>query len=360
MKSIAIKFILILVVVGLLSLIIEFTLPYGWADEVQYPKIAYYKKNQNQFNTLFFGGSLEYRQINPKVFDSIMKKNGFAIKSYNLGVDAHILIHSIADLEGVIKNNPNNRIKYIFISLSSEPYFFIRNKNTSKHLAWNNASSTYRAITTLFQMGEQPLQKNIKYCYLYFRSWFMNAFKMGMLSDAVKFHTNTDSLYNKYVGINNDGFFPYNDEQQYLISFNKGLDSIVTGSRKWYVENPKRKDSILQANINQFNTYQQGDKVNQAQVNMMLSIIEKYAKMGIDVYYILPARAITSYNYLLPIYYALPKERCINIADPRKYPEFYTKQNSYNFHHVNKKGAIQYSKTLAEEFSKLLSSTQNN
>jgi hypothetical protein len=98
-----IKNILILFVVILfLSTIINAFVPFYWGDYTQTTKILHYKENPNKYNALFFGGSLEYRHINPSKVDASLKKQNVAISN-----------HLIWELMGIILYN-NYEILMVF------------------------------------------------------------------------------------------------------------------------------------------------------------------------------------------------------------------------------------------------------
>jgi len=339
-----------------ISILVDIFLPYGWADAIQYEKIQHYKKNKSKYNALFFGGSLEYRQINPKNIDAILKENQIDFRSYNLGIDGHNIIQQLADIDGIMKIK-NDSIKYIFISMSSEPYFFTNNKNTSKWLGWVNLKSTYNAVSILPDT-DRTLKERLKFMMFYIRSYFMNLFKVGMIPDVLTHYLIQDTITPAYIGLDGNGFFPYDDERTYLSNFNKNLDAPLNESRARFLNDATYRDSLLKSNTLQFEKYKPTDKPNQEQVNMLYRFMSKYNKRGIDVYFILPPRAITSYTYLLPIFNALPENRRIELANPRKHPQFYTFENGYNFHHLNKVGASIYSKILGNKIADLLKTNQ--
>lgn len=340
----------------LLSLLVELALPYGWADVVQHTKIKNYKNNKEQYNALFFGGSLEYRHVMPSLVDKEVNKQNIVFKSYNLGVDAHNIIQQISDIEGVLKIE-NPKLKYVFISLSSEPYFFAHNKNTSKWLAWNTIKSTYRALSILPNAGKAQKEK-VRFSLLYIRSWAMNLFKVGMMPDVLSHALVEDTLHQAYIGTHADGFFSYDEEKSYLEKFRLGLEQPLIESRASFVQDAAHRDSLLKGNLAQFKNYKNTDLPNQQQLQMLKKVSSTLAKKGIDVYFILPPRARTTYSFLLPIYHALPPERCIELANPALYPEFYAFENGYNFHHLNLKGAKIYSTLLGKKIGDLL--TKNN
>jgi hypothetical protein len=50
----------------------------------------------------------------------------------------------------------------------------------------------------------------------------------------------------------------------------------------------------------------------------------------------------------------LPENSRINLADPREFPQFFTVENGYNYHHMNAQGSTIYSKIMGEKIVELL------
>lgn len=354
MEKIVNNIILLLLLVLLLSSIINFSTPFYWGDYTQTTKILHYKSKPEQYNALFFGGSLEYRHINPTVIDNIAQQNNIELSSFNIAVDGHNIIQQIRDIDGVLEiNNPN--LKYLFVSLSSEPYFYKPNKNTSKWISWQSATSYINAMRILPTLDDAWMEK-LKFMWYYTVSFFKKMFNLGICTDLIQSYIDRPKLDKAYLGKNNDGFFPYDDEEKLLIEDYKWADQFVLESNEVYKKNKSHRDSLTNSIKISFSQYDSTTTPNEQELAVLKNVIEKGAEKGIDVYFILPPRARTSYSFLLPIYNALPKERCIELADPYKYPEFYTVENGYNFHHLNKKGANLYSNILGQRIVNLIKS----
>ena len=343
---------LLICIVLATSIFINFFTPFYWGDYTQTTKILHYQSNPSRYNAIFFGGSLEYRHINPAVVDAVAKQNNISLSSFNAGVDGHNIIQELRDMEGILKIK-NPELKYVFISLSSEPYFYKPNRNTEKWISWQSLSAYINAVKILPTLDESWNEKG-RFIWYYTVSFVKKNFNLGLLPALFQSYLDRPELDAAYLGKNKDGFFPYDDEEHLLIENYKWADETVLESNMTYKKGKTMRDSLTNSIRKSFNEYNSDMKPNKAELNILLDIIKKYAKKGIDVYFILPPRARTSYSFLLPIYYKLPKDRCIELANPDKYPEFYTLENGYNYHHLNKKGANIYSNKLASKIAELL------
>jgi len=348
-KNIAI----LLGVLWILSFIIKFSLPFYWGDSTQTVKYDYYKKNSDKYNTVFLGGSLEYRHINPAIIDSVARLNNIDMRSFNLGVDGHGIVQQAEDLDGLLKiHNPN--LKYVFLSLSSEPYFFVANMHTSKWVSWQSASATMNASKILATLDKDKPKKRLKYSGLYAMSWIENMFNVASVPDMISFYVNKDKRDNSYLGKQNNGFYPYDYEEYHLFMEYKWEDTLLLQSRKQYENDKPFRDTMTAEITRAYNNFKTTDKPNKAMTDLCLKMYNKCAKRGIQVFFMLPPKGRTDYSLLLPVFYAMPKGSQIELADPRKYPKYYDVAYGYNFHHLNYKGAVLQSNEMAKQIVNLL------
>lgn len=336
----------------LLSLLLKIVLPFYWGDTTQTVKFEYYKKNSEQYNAVYLGGSLEYRHINPYLIDSVLQKNGIDFRSYNIAVDGHNIVQEMTDLDGVLSiRNPN--LKYIFISVSSEPYFFTANLHTAKWISWHSATSTYRALRIIPTLDDN-LKTRVKFSYFYVLSWIENLFKIGVVPDVLNFIANKDAFDRSYLGERRDGFYPYDYEANRSFMEYGWEDTLIRQSKIEYENNKLKRDSLTNAVTTSFNTYKPTDKPNKALLQLCMEAYRKCEKRGIQVFFVLPPRGRTNYSLLLPVFNALPQGTKIEVADPRKYPKYYEVDYGYNFHHLNYKGAKLQSLEMARQLTLLM------
>ena len=336
----------------LVSLIMSFIFPFYWGESTQATKFEYYKKNKEKFNAVYLGGSLEYRHINPATVDSICKLNGLDFHSFNMASDGHNIIQEMTDLDGLLAID-NPKLKYIFISISSEPYFFKANLHTSKWISWHTAKSTYRALRIIPTLKDDTKTK-AQYCIYYPMSWMENFFKFGNMTDALTYLKNKSHPDLAYLGPRDNGFYPYDLEANHTVVEDPNNDKLIRASHDDFVQNKVKRDSLANEILKSFSQYKSDDKLNKAEYNLLMEAYKKCAKKKIQLIFMLPPKARTSYSFLLPLFHAMPEGTKIELADPRKYPELYQLEYGYNFHHLNNKGATLESKILGEQVANLL------
>ncbi|HRB70034.1 MAG TPA: hypothetical protein PLC92_07985, partial [Chitinophagales bacterium] len=329
--------------------VLRYFIPFYWGDSTQTTKYEYYKKHAEEFNAVYLGGSLEYRHINPHIIDSIAQKNGLDFHSFNLGIDGHGIIQQMNDLDGLLTIR-NPRLKYVFFSISSEPYFFKANLHTPKWVSWQTASASYHALSILPSL-EEPFKYRAKMGAFWLSSWIENLFNIGTVPDMLKFYFDKSYLDSSYVGKNHDGFYPYDYEETHLFMEYKWEDTLLLESRHRF-ENGKDPyfDTLNNRVLQAFTNYDTTQKANKAMIDLCMKAYKKCAKRGIQVIFMLPPKARTTYSLLLPVFNAMPEGTKIELANIKNYTKFYSIEYGYNFHHLNEKGA----QILSQEFGKQL------
>ncbi len=333
-------------------------MPFYWGDSVQTVKYEYYKKNAEQYNAVFLGGSLEYRHIDPAVIDSVAKMNDLDLHSFNLGIDGHGIIQQMSDLDGLLRIK-NLNLKYIFLSISSEPYFFKSNLHTPKWVSWHTANSTYRALSIIPSLKD-PAKFKTKFAGHYVFSWLENLMNIGTVPDMLKYYFDKSNLDISYNGKNKNGFYPYDYEETHLFMEYKWEDTLLLQSRKRFEKGDVYSDTLNKQILNSFTSYKGTEKPNDAMVKLCIDAYKKCAKRGIQVFFMLPPKARTNYSLLLPVFNAMPEGSKIEVADIRKYPKFYTTEYGYNFHHLNYKGAKLLSNEMAKQIVPLIKAKQDS
>mgnify|MGYP000868718739 FL=1 len=150
MKKLFLNILILGLLAAIISVFISWFFPIYWGDNIQLTKINYYKKNPNQYNALFFGGSLEYRHVSPEIIKSELAKKQIRFNGFNFGVDSHNFTQAITEADYVYDNYKNDSLKYIFISLSTEAYLSYQNLHTNKLICWMKASTIYKLLRILY------------------------------------------------------------------------------------------------------------------------------------------------------------------------------------------------------------------
>jgi len=336
--------------------------PFGWGGESFFVKSQYYLRHQEKFNAIYVGGSLEYRHIDPHVMDSVAKSNGIDLRSFNLGNDGYNLPLQVWVTEHMI-DKAGDDLDYIFLSLSSDPLFFKAILHTKEWVYWQNLQSTCLSLRVMWQMPI-PMKDKQKYSYFYLMSTMENLLKFGFMDDLVDFHTKDRSADSIYLGRNKNGYFPYDDEEAFLAVRENLPEEIVKKiknnnlSRLDYQQNVAKREGLTKTWTESIANYVPGSdpwKCGDKNVYLQtyLSLYKKCKEKGIQLIFVMPPKGRSEYDLLLSIYERLPADSRISLADPARYPDFFTLENGYNYHHMNARGAAIYSRVFGEKFVEL-------
>lgn len=360
MKKLIINTLSILLIIFIITIGLGYIFsPFGWGDSTFYTKSKYFLDHPEKFNAVYVGGSLEYRHIDPYIIDNIVQKSGTDLRSFNLGNDGYNLPLQVWVTENLLDKNQGN-LKYIFLSLSSDPLFYKGILHTKEWNYWQNPKSVLFSIRVMYQM-DIPSKMKRQFSRFYVNSLVENMLKLEMMDDLLQFYVKPVLADSIYLGQRKNGYFPYDDEEKYLSLRNDLPDEIVSKmqnnelSKIDYQENQLKRDSLELLWSNSFETYVSGTEPIPLYLKTYLNLYKKCADQGIQLIFIMPPKGRTDYQLLKAVYDKLPENSKIDLADPREYPKFFTVENGYNYHHMNNKGAEIYSRILGEKIAKIIS-----
>lgn len=346
-----ILFIFILILIAN-QVVKKMLLPYAWADNVLTQKIKGFEENVAEYNALFVGASLTYRQIDPNIIDSIAHSHGIEVHSYNLAVDAQNFIKILDNWQQVQANKSGN-LEYVFIELSSSMEMYLPSLHTLKNFYWINKNHVLQAAKIIKDYPVSATNKAL-FGYAYGVSWAENLLNFGIAPDVLSYYFVKKKNEKYFNGKLQNGFYPYTENPKNPLMGTEAEERVIFEERDILLENP---DTIMNAiKSKSLEQYEKGrgKKLVASQLKICIDLIETNRKKGIETIFILPPRARGNYNILLPIYAELPEKNKIDLGNPALYPEFYTVENSFNFFHFNEAGAKLYSHVLGEKISALL------
>ncbi len=348
--------IFILIATGIAIVAKNMLASFAWGDQTQYTKIDFFDKNKEKFNAIYIGGSLEYRHLNPTIIDSSAQAHGIDFRSFNFGIDGHNLPQQFRDVNYYI-DHYNKNLDYVVMSLSSEPYTLLSNMHTKKFVCWVDFKSMKDAIQVAWSLND-PIKLKMKYTYVYVMTWIENIFSIGMMDDILQFYLDRPTFDKRYLGTDKNGFYPYDAEYANLISDIERDNIGLNSSKENYDTNKAKRDSMRNADIATFRFLTKHKLLpNATMLDLYKELDKKCKKNGIELIVIMPPRGRTPYTLLQPIFEALPCKK-ISLASPIEYPEYYAVEYSYNYHHLNSKGAKPYSREFGRKLAEILSHTK--
>lgn len=355
MKKILSKILFLFLILFGINLVIQNTvIPYYWGDEVLNTKITWYEDHMDAYNTVMIGGSLLYRHTDPVIFDSLNRAHGIPTSTFNFGVDGNNHPKQMVLVNRLLKKHPDS-LKYMFINLSSDSEFERSNKDSRKFITWINLPSVFYSINLAWG-SNYPLGEKLDLSWQYVIAWVKNKLNAGMGMYLVKYAKKDPAQARdlSYIGKDLNGFLPYFYPEGVDSADLSGTDQILWWTNQWYYRNLKKADSITEVSRTEFRNYKPGElHLNKNMLNSYLGLIKKAQEKGIEVYVVIPPRLRQSYNIFLPVYEELPAEHKLNLGNPDEYPEFYSHDNSFNFYHMNAKGAALFSVALSQEWLRL-------
>ncbi|MBL7929740.1 MAG: hypothetical protein JNL47_09775 [Bacteroidia bacterium] len=323
--------------------------PYYWGD-----KLITEKRNaavaSSGFNTLFFGSSMVYRQINPAAFDSVVNKNSnLDIKSFNFGVN-WLASSELIYLTDNILNDIPEKPRYVFLELQRIKMVNYKNYLTTRIIYWYTPE-LYKFTVDAILHSRMPFYSKAGQFISHTVNFIGNQINLGYFTEALRFlaETHTAGLYRTPEEVGN-GFLSLEAENKKL------LESGVNPERlNRFLKDTATVYARKQASITAFSYFEKHPEdlsvYNTAYAAKLNSMIEKYKVNNIHLIIFLPPRLDRlQYQELLPVLNALPDDHRLNMADARLYPGFYLASHSFDVTHMNEKGAALYSRNLAEQF----------
>jgi hypothetical protein len=349
-----------LVVTAALSLFIHYIIiphlsltPYFWGDKLIIEKHDAVLQ-QPDVNAIFFGSSMVYRQINPVIFDSTVKqKTGIEIHSFNFGVNWLAASEMLYLSENLLKET-RGKFKYVFLELQRIKMVNYKNYLTTRTIYWYSPAWYGFTSSAIFN-SRLPLISKTGQWVSHTVNFTGNQINLGYFTEAFRFQSewNRKGFYRSAEEVGN-GFLSLDDENRQMLEA-----GLLPERFKRFLKDTTAVYARKRASISAFTHFENHPEdlknFNKVYAQKLNAWIEEYKKQNIYLLVFLPPRLDRlQYHELLPILNALPEKHRINLADGRKYPEFYLAANSADVTHMNEKGATLYSRAFADNFVLLL------
>lgn len=292
------------------------------------------------YNTLFFGSSKTFRNIDPSVINEIAGTN-----AYNAGVQG-LFFPRLKNFITEALRLKGNKTQKIIIEIT--PFAQIGKNTTSVPFMNAIEPSTATLVSNYVKTEKLGTVEKAKYAYGYtmlylhkyigFKSILRIREQLGIHSIAEKPNC---------MGIDyNDvqGFISLDAQEDVPGNFFKDLQS-RRNQLQGYTEKKELKTkftydaSKLTTSIKTF---------MQAELDAVLEFVSPLAD---EIIFIIPPRQNLSYleSLLKQKNYLESKGYCVlDYSNPAKYPTLYTKEGSFDLFHLNAKGAEVFSKILAQ------------
>ena len=319
----------------------SFILPTFWGNDIFDAKFVHLDHSEEVFDTFFIGSSRINNQINPIFFDKLVGKN--ATNSFNLGCPGSGGLEIQMAIKEII-NSPKQNPKLIFAEISHFATPHGRNSNTIRGRYYYYLQSWL--CSSKFELNRPNFNNKLKNITKGFVNYIKNILHFNLFKYEVlrlKNGPNKSRIKNQAKKM---GFHPLlegtNKEEELkrrekLLSDTSILKTRYQGALKVFNSKPKklRENTFLTEELN--------------------NLIEYGEKRGVRiVYLLLPKSAEYNYEVAYPSFLKIPAKNKINLADPKKYGDFYKLEYSFDRAHLNKKGANLLTKAIIDEYKEIM------
>lgn len=295
-------------------------------NQAYIPKLEYFKKKINDYNTVFVGSS---RSLNGIDINEFNQKTG--LKAFNFGVPTFFIPKSIITLEDLYPIIKDSKIKLIFFEISDITTIYDKYKGEEFYY---NTKFLYDFETCLLR---KPFHKEC---------WEQST--NGALR---KFFTSTKLLFKKKI---------INKWWVDQISLNSGYQILFDNPN-----NPNQaRIEFLKANskidINE-DPVKYTIKTNQHSFYKHLQkILKKYQDLGIQIIlYNTPITPLNSIHAYFDDFIKVNNYTFIEVSS-KKYPSLFDGKLFFDGSHLNKNGAILFADILSESYLNLKKEGRNN
>lgn len=337
MKKFILKFCLFFFFFGLIIVGVASFAGYDWGNYYFQSKTDYLDNKIEKYNTFFLGSSRVYRHINPEIFDELI----IDANSFNMGTPAMYIPEMYYLYKNFIKEYD---IKNATIFIELQPYTKLVEVNLK-----SNRSRYYMNTDS-----KDFINNYLKHDFI--DSSLINE-QLLRCNTIAKEHYRLDKTFKSRVNAIlsiNDKSTSYVGTNGYL-SKEKQLELNInskdlTNIRKKFIKKSRdynyNHDMITKVN----RRYDFGfriERYNKYHLEELKKIIDQAMKVDNKIIYLLMPNSFQP----ISLFKQLPSENRIDLANPKKFPELYKKENMFDRGHYNEKGAEYFTKYLAQEYS---------
>ncbi len=306
-------------------------------------KLAFYAQHKDEYNTVFVGSSRVCRQIAPAVFDRTMSAtNGPASRSINLGAPSMFLPESLFVIDRILDLKPA-RLRRMFIELDDPKLRLEEHAGlVRREVYWHGSEETaltcanilsahgIRWWDRLFMLGHQVVLMARRSVHLG-RGWEVASAGLSKRNPAETLPDETILM-----GVDKDGFAPYHATLGEGTERTKGDQADV----KRYVADVE----ALRAGRDHPRRPQRTTALLRWVLRRKLAALRA---RGIEPFFVIAPVTTGEEGFL-----RLPAEnipaKLLAFNDPEAYPELYEVNARADTIHLNERGSLLFTRSLAE------------
>ena len=302
------------------------SLPFPEIDVLS-PNLRFFRQHRDDFDTVFVGSSRFRHQISPGIFDRTMREAGLPTRTFNFGIDGMVPPENSYVLERLLGARPRH-LKWVFIELDElQTKRVPEAEATRRALYWHDLKRTSLVIGALHEAGGYWEARDLLVFHgALFLKNFTNVGRKIDFSEWMSRLLKKERL-SKTLGRDGDGYVPLSRKMPAaeVLVYETELKNAVAESGSRFVSASTER------------AYQQ--------------VAEEVRRAGA-----IPIFLITPLTIQIKLGFRPESGIAGNVMsfnDARAYPQLYRKEMRLDGSHLNSVAAEEFTRLIAENFSRL-------
>lgn len=319
-----------------------------WPDEYGLrAKYEYLAEHASEFDTLFLGGSVTFYGIIPPVFDQVMAERGHPTRSFNLGVGGMTALEGDHLLRRVLEQPPRP-LRWVFVEAANwdARIWYTTNTYASRMAHWHTLEQTLIALRSLSRTSDPPNPDEGR-LWRWKEGWIH-------LVLAASHYTGIGQgprIVPALLGLDHERIEPSRAELAELHGF---VDLDQAQGEEWKA---RRRDFLAKqdAFLGSVRDIDKGNAVT-VPIDLHFNLEGLAAQMAAirsrgaePIFYVGPRNFPTPLEYSLAEAGVLPV--LLGFNQPERYPNLYRPELRFDLNHLNRRGAEEFTRLLAEAFA---------
>lgn len=322
-----------------------FTTPWT-RDEVLEAKLEHFRKHKDDYDVVFFGSSRLLRAFSPREFDRELEERQRTVRSFNFGLEYSRPHEVDALIERILALHPR-RLKWVFVEVMDwTPTILERLQFHDRTLDWHTFRQTVSACRSIWR-SNLPFDAKQKWIGTH---WAQLAAKYTHYGDGCR------RLAGPYLSEGrHQTWRRIIDRGRGFISLDQERDQKYLGRRREFLTDDFR---IFANQVRQIDATNR-ESGHLEQFNLPA---QRYQQQMIRDAGMTPIFVIPNLRWGTPSLNRLfldgHLEHGFTFNHPSQYPNLYRRDRYYDRGHLNREGAREFSRLLAERFDDWLTTEQ--
>jgi hypothetical protein len=292
-------------------------------------KYQHLKQHGQDYSLIYLGSSRVFHEFIPREFDTALAAKGYQVRSFNFGQDGMWPPESLYMVRQILKLRPP-KLKWVLIDLMAIKGDALGNETTKRAVYWHDFAHTAIACRHIIEVdmeGQRTSSEKLSQCWTHVRLFSQRATGLGRgfewLEARLKLRSEKKAEKVPDEGHEPGGAGPLKGRM--LAQFDRAVRRLKTNPTPRVIH-PVLRDALD-------------------------GIIEEVRAAGAE-----PVFVVASSLYGAERFRDWPPERVtvLRFDDPNAYPDLYDPAHRYDPHHLDRVGAQNFTRHLADQFADVL------